>query len=159
MKLLCIDPGPEVSGAVRYNTDTGEVWSIMPEIANQKLVGEVLVVSRFTDHLVIEMVAAMGMTVGKSTFETVLWTGRFMEIFGWERCTKIYRRQVKQELCGNQQAKDANVRRALLDRFQAIGGGSNPQIGTKAKPGPLYGLSKHAVSALAVGVTYQALCT
>jgi hypothetical protein len=54
---------------------------------------------------------------------------------------------------GNQRAKDPNIRQALLDIFPGTGGGATPQIGTKAKPGPLYGVTSHAWSALAVAIT------
>ena len=42
---------------------------------------------------------------------------------------------------------------ALLDLFPRTGGGATPQIGTKGKPGPLYGVSSHAWAALGVAVT------
>ena len=106
------------------------------------------------DLLAIEMIAGMGMTVGQSTFETVRWIGRFQEACERpEDVHFVFRRDVKLHLCGSMQAKDANVRQALIDRFPATGGGKTPQIGTKAKPGPLYGVSSHAWSALAVAVT------
>jgi len=57
-------------------------------------------------------------------------------------------------LCKNNRAKDANIRQALLDRFPATGGGKAPQIGTKKQPGPLYGVTSHLWSALAVAVTW-----
>lgn len=46
-----------------------------------------------------------------------------------------------------------DVRKALLDLFPRTGGGATPQVGTKAKPGPLYGISTHAWAALGVAVT------
>jgi len=58
-------------------------------------------------------------------------------------------------LCGVMKAKDGNIRQALIDRFPATGGGKIPQIGTKAKPGPLYGFSRDKWAALAVAVTFQ----
>mgnify|MGYP007124593761 CR=1 FL=1 len=110
-------------------------------------------------HMAIEMIQAQGMPVGKTTFETIVWIGRFVQAFGGDEdtYTRIYRREVKAELCNSQRANDANVRRALLDRFPRTGGGKEPAIGTKKQPGPLYGLSSHAISALAVGVTWEAL--
>lgn len=104
--------------------------------------------------LAIEMIANMGMAVGQTTFDTVRWIGRFQQ--AWvdpEAVALVFRRQVKSYLCGNQQAKDQNIRQALLDIFPATGGGERPQIGTKAKPGPLYGVTSHAWSALAVAMT------
>ena len=40
-------------------------------------------------------------------------------------------------------SEDAKRCRALIDRFPRLGGGKTPQIGTKAQPGPLYGLTSH----------------
>ena len=56
-------------------------------------------------------------------------------------------------LCGNNSAKDSNVRQALIDRFPRSGGGKTPQIGTKGDPGPLYGIKKDEWAALGVAIT------
>jgi len=153
MRLLCIDPGTTHSGAVQIDTnDMIPVW-IEPEIENNKLL-DYIKWNRKDEHLAIEMIASYGMAVGKTTFETVLWIGRFMEAFGFNNCTKIYRKDVKISLCGSMKAKDTNIRVALFDRYEGTGGGKDPKKGTKANPGPLYGLSKHAISALAVGHTF-----
>ena len=100
-------------------------------------------------HMVIEQIEAMGMAVGKETFETVFWSGRFAEAWdnrlrSWSRVT---RRQVKLHLCGSMKAKDANIRQALIDKF----GG----IACTKKGGALYGIKSHLWAALAVAVTYQ----
>lgn len=98
------------------------------------------------ENIAIEMVASYGMAVGREVFETCVWVGRFQQ--AWrspDQVRMVYRREVKQNLCGNQQAKDANIRQALLDRI-------GPR-GTKKAPGPTYGVSSHAWSALAVAVT------
>ena len=96
--------------------------------------------------LAIEMIANMGMTVGKETFETVRWIGRFQQAWDEPEAVRfVYRHQVKQHLCGTQRAKDANVRQALIDLI-------GPQ-GTKKQPGPTYGVKSHAWAALGVAVT------
>jgi hypothetical protein len=62
---------------------------------------------------------------------------------------------VKLHLCNSSRAKDANVRQSLLDRY-----GSTRQlgIGTKGRPGPLYGVTGHAwAGALAAGVAFVEL--
>jgi hypothetical protein len=104
-------------------------------------------------HLVIEQIASYGMPVGREVFETCVWTGRFLE--AWETgagtTTLLPRKDVKLTLCGSARAKDANVRRALLDRF----GGKQKAVGTKKAPGPLYGIKSHCWAALALAVTYQ----
>ena len=108
---------------------------------------------KIADRMAIEMVSCYGMPVGAETFETCVWIGRFMERFRGE-CDQVFRRDVKLNLCNSMRAKDANIRQAILDRFPSTGGGKTPQVGTKKQPGPLYGISKHAWSALAVGITW-----
>lgn len=71
------------------------------------------------DYVAIERVACQGMAVGQTVFDTCVWIGRFIaaaktahvEVF------LVFRRDVKLYICGNQQAKDANIRRALIDRY------------------------------------------
>jgi hypothetical protein len=103
------------------------------------------------EHLAIEMVSSYGMAVGETVFETVLWTGRFIEAFehghGKDTWTKVKRMEVKMNLCHNSRAKDANIRQALIDRFG--------EPGTKKNPGPTYGFAADMWAALAVGVTWQ----
>lgn len=105
-------------------------------------------------EVVIEMFASYGMPVGREVFETCVWIGRFVEMAGGE-WTPLYRQEVKLTLCGNPKAGDANVRRAILDLYPGSGGGATPQIGTKPKPGPLYGVNKDVWAALGVGIAYQ----
>ena len=50
--------------------------------------------------------------------------------------------------CNSVQAKDGNIRQALIDRF----GGKEGAIGKKKTPGPLYGVHAHEWPALAVAV-------
>lgn len=108
--------------------------------------------------LAIEMVACYGMPVGESTFETCVWIGRFIEAYGGDH-VKVYRKKkaecesVTMHLCKSSRAKDSNIRQAIIDRYEPTGGGKIPQIGTRAQPGPLYGIKSHLWSALAVGIT------
>jgi hypothetical protein len=103
--------------------------------------------------LAIEMVRSMGMPVGDEVFETVLWAGRFIEAWHPQPFRTVPRHRIKMHLCGNMQAKDSNIRQALLNLFPRTGGGSTPQVGTKKQPGPLFGVSTHVWSALAVAIT------
>lgn len=106
--------------------------------------------------LTIEGMACQGMAVGKETFDTVMWIGRFIE--SWSRRGGkwgiIYRPDVKMHLCHSMRAKPPHIRQALIDRF---GPGKRKAIGLKATPGPLYGVSSHLWSALAIAVTYADL--
>ena len=107
-----------------------------------------------SDLLAIEMVAAMGMPVGKEIFETVRWIGRFQE--AWEKrggtVQLVYRREVKLFHCESSRANDATIRAALLDRY---GPGRAIAVGTKASPGPCYGIKADCWSALAVALTAE----
>ncbi len=137
--ILAIDPGTEQSGWCLFNgTVLGS--GVAPNAA-------ILTLPRATTMtLAIEMVASYGMPVGREVFETVRWIGRFQQ--AWhapEEVRLIYRRDVKLHLCGSMRAKDPHVWQALLDKLGPVG--------TKANPGPLYGVKSHARSALAVAVT------
>jgi hypothetical protein len=107
----------------------------------------------------IEMIACYGMPVGRETFETCVWIGRFVECLTQGHpllpIAKVYRKDVKLYLCNSVKAKDANVRQAILDRYSPTGGGKTPQIGVKNNPGPLYGVKSHIWAALAVAIYYQ----
>jgi hypothetical protein len=152
MKLLAIDPGTDQSGWCVFDGEFVAASGVMQnaEMLDYVQRGHFEVNAH---DLAIEMIASYGMPVGREVFETCLWIGRFIQ--AWHRPESvqlIYRRDVKSHLCGSAKAKDANIRQALLDRFPRTGGGKTPQIGTKAAPGPLYGVSTHAWAALAVAV-------
>ena len=146
---LAIDPGTNQSGWVR--TCDGNVMDSgvsenhdMLEIIRRGHAG----------HLAIEMIASYGMAVGREVFETCVWIGRFQQAWHTPSSVRlVYRRDVKLHLCGSAKAKDANIRQALIDLYPRTGGGSRPQIGTKAQPGPLYGMNTHAWAALGVALT------
>lgn len=152
MNILAIDPGTTESGWCSYHPELGIIGAgVKP---NDVMLHEIR--HSCADVLALEMVSSYGMAVGKDVFETVRWIGRFQQC--WKRpddAMLIYRRDIKLHLCNSARAKDANVRQALLDRFPRTGGGKTPQVGIKSKPGPLYGVSSHAWSALAVAVYVQ----
>lgn len=146
MLLLSLDPGTEQSGwcmlengrivAPGSGVDSNEdVLTHIKQCCDSRV-----------DVLAIEMVASYGMPVGREVFETCVWIGRFQQ--AWrdpEAVRLVYRKDVKLHLCGNPRAKDANIRQALIDKLGPVG--------TKAAPGPLYGVKSHAWAAVAVAVT------
>lgn len=177
MRVLAIDPGNEESGWVCYDGHKKAVSSCGIN-RNEQLLKALDLTRRvrpgfrpgFTpaapsifeeQHvLVIEKIANMGMTAGATTFDTCIWTGRFMQ--AWhepDEVTLMPRNKIKLYICGTMRAKDANVRQALLDRFPATGGGKTKQIGTMKQPGPLHGMASHMWSALAVAVTAHDMMT
>ena len=155
--ILAIDPGSEQSAAAILN-DSGqpvESWKEPNDIVLRRVIALSSAWDRSDDgaylgHLAIEMIASYGMPVGAEVFNTCVWIGRFIQ--AWSApFTLVYRRDVKMFLCGNNTAKDGNIRQALIDRF----GGKDAAIGKKKSPGPLYGFHDDLWSALAVGVTWR----
>lgn len=148
-RILAIDPGTTESGYVLYQGGRVHESGVL---ANAEML--VRVQQWPAPRLAIEMIASYGMAVGREVFETCVWIGRFQQ--AWrdpDAVELVYRKDVKLHLCGTSRAKDANIRQALLDLYPRTGGGRTPQIGTKAQPGPLYGVSSHAWPALGVALT------
>lgn len=149
MTILAIDPGTTESGWCVYDGAQVVASGVFDNAGMLETVMDTP-----ADRLAIEMIASYGMAVGREVFETCVWIGRFKQAFRDPDAVELlYRKDVKLHLCGTTKAKDPNVRQALLDLFPRTGGGKTPQIGTKAQPGPLYGVSSHAWSALGVAVT------
>lgn len=148
--LVAIDPGNEQSAFVSWDvTPWGPEIVRFGKVTNTEM-RAICGVPRTGCHLAIEMIASYGMPVGREVFETCVWIGRFIEAWGGPH-TFVYRRDVKMFLCGNNTAKDANIRQALIDRY----GGKDKAIGKKKAQGPLYGIHDDVWAALAVGVTWQ----
>lgn len=154
LSVLAIDPGTTQSawvhlreGAVaRFGLDPNPVVRRHCEYAQTWGI----------DGVAIEMIASYGMPVGEEVFETVIWIGRFYESLlrcniAEKKITMIKRQEVKLALCKSAKANDASIRQALIDRY---GPGKDIAVGTKAKPGRLYGLKRDLWSALAVAETW-----
>jgi len=154
MIIYAIDPGTEMSAVAQYDTSTRKILEA-EQIENEELLCRIYTHPKSADIVLgIEMVASYGMAVGKTVFETVYWIGRFVEAAnnsGW-KSYRVFRQDIKLFLCNSVRAKDANIRQSIIDRFPATGGGKTPQIGTKNKPGLLYGIKSHSWSALAVAL-------
>lgn len=153
MIVLALDPGSEKTAYVFYDTEKKEVGGV-GHLINDYVLNMMCSCDRMKlcDALVCEFIQSQGMVVGKTVFETCYWIGRFWQAYGDMK--RIYRSDEKMHLCGSMRAKDSNIRQALIDKFPATGDGKCPQVGTKKKPGPLYGISGDMWSALAVAVTY-----
>lgn len=157
MKIFAIDPGTTESGYCIYEDARVTESGVLPNDEMLKRIswGDELSIRGY--RLCLEMIASYGMAVGREVFETCVWIGRFKQAWHDPSAVElVYRKEVKMHLCGTHQAKDPNVRQALLDLFPRTGGGKTPQIGTKGQPGPLYGVSSHAWPALGVAITAAA---
>lgn len=169
MKLLAIDPGTTKSAWLIYDT-SGKILSRGIESNEETLskirtwgasqsdaqMNRILADDNQPDQIVIEDIEGFGMPVGRETFRTVLWSGRFIE--AWQHGDSqvsfylLTRRVVKLHLCNTSRAKDPNIRQVVLDRF-----GGQSAIGKKANPGPLHGITADLWSAVALAVTWSEL--
>lgn len=173
MRLLAIDPGPRESAYVVFDPDRsvlvryddgrlGDVrgrlqsFGILPNDVMLSMLRAIRVAGIDGDTTlglaVIEQVASYGAVVSTSIFETVRWAGRFEEALDSRgvRVDRVGRLPVKVHLTGKANTKDAHVNAVLKGRY-----GGDSAKGTKAKPGPLYGVSRDVWAALAVAVAYS----
>jgi hypothetical protein len=158
MTILAIDPGTTRSAWVEYDPESRCILE-RGILDNPGLLVRLRVVGRYVAPpvygvAVIEQVASYGMAVGAEVFETVRWAGRFEEALYPTPVVLLPRMAVKMHLCGNSRAKDANIRRALLDKFGGPSFDPKVAVGTKKAPGPLYGIHADLWSALAIAVTF-----
>lgn len=146
--ILAIDPGNIQSAYVLMDDDLKPTQFAKTENENMLAVIEGARFYGKVKTLAVEMVASYGMPVGAEVFETCVWIGRFIEAakrIGM-KVTRVYRKDVKMNLCGSMKAKDSNIRQALIDRFGVVG--------VKKAPGWFYGFKADIWAAYAVGVTY-----
>lgn len=155
--VFAIDPGPTQSTYVRAVFTGGgglldnEVRIVgAASMPNEELCAMFKLPPDMDDtHVVCEMVACYGMPVGKETFETVRWIGRYEQrlLDNGLRFHTMNRLHVKLAICNDSRAKDGNIRQGLINRYG--------EPGTKRAPGVLYGISGHAWQALALAVAYK----
>ena len=138
-RILALDPGTTHTAYVVFDGRTvhAKGWLKNEDLLALLKSGDLMPY----DEAAVEMVACYGMPVGRETFETCVWIGRFIERVKTDYIY-VYRKDVKLHLCGSMRAKDANIRQALLDK--------HGEVGTAKKPGPLYGFKSHLWAALAV---------
>lgn len=155
-RILAIDPGTNQSGWCVYYDGIPHASGVEDNAVILRIIADHSDNFGPVGVLAVEMVASYGMAVGKETFRTVWWSGRYAQ--AWisreapELLLEVYRAEVKSEICKSQKANDASIRQAIIDMF----GGKDAAIGKKATPGPLYGVKSHAWAALAVAITAEA---
>ena len=152
MMLIAIDPGNVESAFVRID-DQYKLYE-HEKIRNEELVNRIYGYCRICDQVVIERIASYGMAVGRSVFETCEWIGRFtqMAVEHSLPVDYVFRIDEKMELCRDARAGDANIRRALIDRFARHD--LRTGKGTKKNPDYFYGFAKDEWAAMAVAVTF-----
>lgn len=147
--VLAIDPGPAQSAYVVWDGSAIDQRGIVPNDRILELIRDRNPIDHACELLAVERVAhyGSGMPVGIEVFDTVEWSGRFIQEWthsgrGFRR---VFRREVKMFLCGSMKAKDANIRQALIDRYGPPG--------TKKAPGVTHGISNHLWAAFAIAAT------
>lgn len=152
MMLIAIDPGNVESAFVRID-DQYKLYE-HEKIRNEELVNRIYGYSRICDQVVIERIASYGMAVGRSVFETCEWIGRFTQMAVEHSLTVdyVFRIDEKMAICRDARAGDANIRRALIDRFARHD--LRTGKGTKKNPDYFYGFAKDEWAAMAVAVTF-----
>ena len=145
MRLLSVDPANVNSAYVLIDTDTFQIYDF-GKVENSQLIKYLR--ESWYDVIAIEMIASYGMAVGQEVFETCVFIGRLIQIAEIldVRADRVYRKDVKLNLCGAPRAKDGNVIQALKDRFGVKG--------TKACHGYFYGFKADCWQAYAVAVTW-----
>ena len=153
MIVYGIDPGPAKSALSVFDTDNQRVLRSHTS-ENEQVLMEITAVKPLPAsmcYLAVERILSYGRPVGETVFETVFWTGRFIEAWKGQGCYRISFRDVGKHLCNSGSGvKESHVRQALIDRF---GPERKDAVGTKQNKGPLYGVANHQWSSTAVAVT------
>lgn len=147
-RIIAIDPGTTQSAYMEYFPKI-KSWGRFGKVQNSKLL-KLLCLSE-PDMVVCEDIQSMGMAVGRSTFKTCKWIGRYQQLCASLNIPfrTIYRSEEKRTLCqGVQRPKDTHIRAALIKLYG--------EPGTAKAPGRTYGLSGDTWSALSVAHTFVA---
>lgn len=146
--IVALDPGTYESAWAVYDPTAGKLIAAGQGL-NRQIVS--MLKAPAPDRvLVIEMLKSYGNALGDTVLETCVWIGRFIEAWG-RPAVRLPRKTIVTQLCMNPRANDTHVRAELINRF---GRTREKAIGTKAAPGPLYGVAGDMWSALAVAVVY-----
>jgi len=157
MRVLAIDPGSEQSALVWF--DAAMQRPVNAADGPNEYIRDLLLIHRaMNDLLIIELTkpytrqtknghAYVPTEVQTAAFEA----GRMAEAWGKD-FELMTRTDVKKWLLGRATGTDANVRDCLYDRY---GGSRKAAVGTKKQPGPLHGIVKDQMAALAVAVAWN----
>lgn len=147
-RVAAIDPGYRQSALVVFDGVIREHRIEENEALLERLEAECAVVA---DVLVLEQMQLFsGHGVGIEVFDSVYWSGMFAHAWKPQPVARILRSRVR----GHHQASkggDSAVRAALISRF---GPYKEDAIGSKSKPGPLYGIKADEWSALAIATCW-----
>lgn len=142
--ILAIDPGKKIGWAVLADMDGDLLMLHCGEATTWAEIAPETVDEYHISNIVIESIIPYGSALSQDVIDTCLQIGQLLEILKDRAPILVSRKEVKQHLLGRATGSDVDVRRALTDRLG--------EKGTKKAPGPLYRVSGHAYSALALAV-------
>lgn len=158
--ILGIDPGPTTSGVVLYDPARGIVLEADAKMISARIMqmlrgncfqfdGSRVYPMDDNLHLAMETIVSYGARIGMETIANIELIGRIKEAWSDrdDDTTYLSRPDILGHLTGRRNAKEADC----ADRLKEMHGGLGA-VGTKKAPGPLYGVTSHAWSALAVAV-------
>jgi len=155
MKVIAIDPGSTRSAMVIMDGETlRPLYTHLME--NEELQAYIKCLHfEEQDRGAIEMLQSYGNLIGKDVLDTAVWIGRFYETLRRKLFFPpeyVYRMEEKMHICHSSKAGDAEIRRALIDRFCTHD--FRTGRGTKANPDFFAGVKADLWAAYAVGLTY-----
>jgi len=152
-KIMAIDPGTLESGYVIWD---GKIIHSKGKEDNKAILERIRDVRHTYDFELVVIEEINPYTMGKTTRDTILWSGRFQEAYEGYGGEVVYisRNDIRIALTGSGGPKinDKIIKQALIDRFAY--GQKNYGKGTKKKPGFFYGFRDDIWSAFAVAVAY-----
>ena len=155
MKVIAIDPGNKKSAMVIMDGETLKPL-YMELIPNEELQQYIKCLHfEEQDRGAIEMLQSYGNLIGRDVLETAVWIGRFYETLRRKLFIPpeyVFRMEEKMHICHSSKAGDAEIRRALIDRFCQHD--CRTGRGTKGNPDFFAGIKADLWAAYAVGLTY-----
>lgn len=150
--ILAIDPGNIDSAYCLMDEDYFPHGK--DKIPNAQLLDYIKLNARNIQHIAVEMIASYGMAVGKDVFDTCVMVGRIEQLADMLGIphSRVYRMEEKERICHDSRAGDANIKRALIDRFAKHD--LKRGKGTKKNPDWFYGFADDMWAAYAVGLVY-----
>lgn len=155
MRVFAIDPGNVYSAYCVVDAETLRPLDF-GKLTNEELRKYIKdMLFREDDRAAVEMLQSYGNLIGRDVLETAVWIGRFSETLDRKLIVPtdtVFRMEEKMHICGDSKAGDANIRRALIDRFAKhdLKNGK----GTKKVPDFFYGFKADIWAAYAVALTY-----
>jgi hypothetical protein len=145
--IMAIDPGTETSGVVWYNPSLMRVVRSDAKHDNQGLLDLLDSGVYGADVVIIEELTPAGQVLGKSTFATIRWFGKFEHAAG-NNVQLVTRREVCRRLLGKSSVAkgDTHIRQWCVDN---IG-----DKGTVKEPGPTFGVASHSWQALGLAAAW-----